>query len=157
MSGTSDERLRQAHSDLLLIATSWEPDAKLLGNVSALEIECLMNQMATWKRDLDAAEAEVQRLLGEINKPQTQDWIAAVKLEAAHQRERWGAEHDAGKAPADWFWLIGYLAGKALQAAVTGDREKALHHTISTAAVLANWHLALAGADNRMRPGTDRP
>lgn len=90
-----------------------------------------------------------------INTPETADFMAGVPLEAAHQRERWGTSHDAGKAPEDWFWLIGYLAGKALRAQNAGDVEKALHHTISTAAALANWHAAIAGVDTSMRPGID--
>lgn len=80
-----------------------------------------------------------------INTPETADFMAGVPIEAAHQRERWGAAHDAGKAPEDWFWLLGYLGGKALAAAKAGDLEKAKHHTISTAAALANWHAALVG------------
>lgn len=92
-----------------------------------------------------------------INTPETADFMAGVPLEAAHQRERWGVDHDGGKTPFDWFWLIGYLAQKAADAAVRGDVDKAQHHTISTAAALANWHLALSGGDNRMRPGIEAP
>ena len=80
-----------------------------------------------------------------------------LALEAAHQRERFSVDHDAGKGPEDWFWLVGYLAGKALRSAIAGDLDKALHHCISTAAALANWHAALLGADNRMRPGIAPP
>ena len=87
-----------------------------------------------------------------INTPETADFMAGVPIEAAHQRERWGSEHDAGKTPFDWFWLVGYLAQKAATAAVSGDAEKAKHHTISTAAALANWHAALTGQTD-MRPG----
>lgn len=61
--------------------------------------------------------------------------------------------HDAGKAPQDWFWLLGYLGGKALHAAILGDVEKAKHHTISAGAALLNWHRALAGETRAMRPG----
>jgi hypothetical protein len=57
----------------------------------------------------------------------------------------------------DWFWLLGYLGGKALAEAKAGDVEKARHHRISTAVALANWHAALSGMDNRMRPGIDTP
>lgn len=99
----------------------------------------------------DAIRAEI------INTPETADFMAGVPLEAVHQRERWGAEHDAGKQPLDWFWLIGYLAQKAADAAMRGDLDKAKHHTISTAAALANWHAALAGADTSMRPGIEPP
>ncbi|HEY4118376.1 MAG TPA: hypothetical protein VGM56_10990 [Byssovorax sp.] len=96
----------------------------------------------------DAAE----RLLG----PELEDFASAVVAEAAHQRVRWGTPHDGGKAPADWFWLLGYLSGKALAAAIAGDRNKAAHHTISSAAALANWHAALRGASTEMRPGSER-
>jgi hypothetical protein len=87
---------------------------------------------------LRAAEAR-------LNTPELHDFAAGVVAEAAHQRDRWGSEHDAGKAPADWFWLLGYLGGKALAAALAGNTEKALHHCISSAAALANWHAALSG------------
>lgn len=90
-----------------------------------------------------------------INTPETADFMAGVPLEAAHQRVRWAAAHDEGKSPWDWFWLIGYLAQKAAEAARSGDLEKAKHHTISTAAALANWHAALAGLSDEMRPGID--
>lgn len=89
-----------------------------------------------------------------INSPETSDFMDAVPIEAAHQRERWGYSHDEGKSAFDWFWLIGYLAQKAADASVKGDVEKAKHHTISTAAALANWHAALTGSDNSMKPGT---
>jgi hypothetical protein len=94
---------------------------------------------------------------GIINTPETADFMAGVPIEAAHQRERWAAGHDGGKTAYDWFWLIGYLAQKAARAQEAGDTEKALHHTISTAAALANWHAAIAGTDTAMRPGIASP
>lgn len=106
----------------------------------------------------DPRDAEIERLREAIiNTPETADFMAGVPLEALHQRERWGSDHDAGKSPFDWFWLIGYLAQKAADAAVRGDTEKALHHTISTAAALANWHAAISGASISMRPGIEPP
>jgi len=93
----------------------------------------------------------------QVNSPEIEDFSKSVVLEAAYQRERWGAQHDAGKTPFDWFWLIGYLAQKAADAHVHGDVDKAKHHTISTAAALANWHLAITGLDTNMRPGIDTP
>lgn len=98
---------------------------------------------------------EVERLTSLLNRPEVDDFIKGVPLEAAHQVERWGVQHDAGKAPLDWFWLIGFLAQKAATAAIGGDLGKAKHHTISTAAALANWHAQLAGGDNLMRTGID--
>jgi hypothetical protein len=106
-------------------------------------------------RQLAEAKLEVARLEGLINTPTTTDWINGVRYEAAHQIERWGAEHDAGKSPFDWFWLIGYLAQKAAASAVEGDVSKAKHHTISTAAALLNWHRALSKESTAMRPGID--
>ncbi len=106
--------------------------------------------------DLGEARCEVKRLQALLNTPELVDFTKAVQLEAAHQRERWGTDHDGGKAPADWFWLLGYLAGKALHAHNAGNAEKALHHTISSAAALANWHSAILGKTN-MRPGIEPP
>jgi hypothetical protein len=104
-----------------------------------------------------ALKKEIERLNALINTPHTHDFLEAVKLEMPHQRERWGAKHDAGKTPADWFWLVGYLAGKALHALMTGKMEKAEHHIITTAAALGNWFLAITGESTQMRPGIDTP
>lgn len=101
-----------------------------------------------------AAELEKsKRLQALINTPEIEHFLRAVHIEAVHQVERWGTAHDRAKRPADWFWLVGYLAGKALHAAVSSDREKALHHCVSTAAALYNWHCAIKGCDVRMCPG----
>lgn len=122
-----------------------------------------------------AAAAELERLDALLNTPHTAEFLEAVKLEALHQRERWGSEHDAGKTDADWFWLLGYLAGKALHAGknveiaeqwssvderaanVEPSAEKRLHHIVTAAAALLNWHAARTGADTRMRPGIAAP
>jgi hypothetical protein len=87
--------------------------------------------------------------------PIIDDFIAGTVAEVEHQVRRWGTAHDRGKEHEDWFWLIGYLAGKALSAAKAGNREKALHHTISTAAALFNWHSAISGNPTPMMPGAD--
>lgn len=101
------------------------------------------------------AEAEVARLRALINTPSTADFLAALPLEAAHQVERWGVEHDRGKDPSDWFWLLGYLGGKALRSAIDGDVAKAKHHCISSAAVLLNWHRRLSGEESSFQPASD--
>lgn len=72
-----------------------------------------------------------------------EDFLAGVVAEKAHQAKRWTGDHDKRKSPADWFWLLGYLSGKALAAHIAGNREKALHHCISSAAVLSHWHDAI--------------
>lgn len=106
-------------------------------------------------RTLREAAALLETGLRVLNSPSIHAFTEAVNIEAAHQRARWGAAHDAGKQPEDWFWLLGYLSGKALAAAKAGDIEKAMHHTISSAAMLANWHAAMAGVETGMRPGID--
>lgn len=96
-----------------------------------------------------------------INTPEVIDFAKAVHLEAVHQRERWGSRHDVGKSDADWFWLIGWLAGKALLNPETAHLseqerlEKRLHRVITVAAAAANWHAAMVGKSNIMRPGVD--
>ncbi len=99
------------------------------------------------------AEVEAARLKALINTPEIEQFLRAVHIEAVHQVERWGTAHDRAKRPADWLWLVGYLAGKALQASTSDNRDKALHHCISTAAALYNWHCAIKGVDVRTCPG----
>ena len=105
------------------------------------------------RRQVAALRAELAALKAQLNTPEIHDFLNGVHLEAAHQRERWGTPHDAGKADADWFWLVGYLAGKALHAL---HPDKRLHHLITTAAALFNWHLYTLGKTN-MRPGIAPP
>jgi hypothetical protein len=100
------------------------------------------------------AEQVIEELSAQLNTPELHAFTDGVISEAQHQRHKWGSGHDAGKQPEDWFWLLGYLGGKALASLKAGDTDKALHHTISSAAVLANWHAAILGQTN-MRPGID--
>lgn len=97
--------------------------------------------------------AELERLRGLINSPEIHDFVAAVQREAIHQRERWGSEHDEGKSPEDWLWLIAYLSTKATQASRYKDTEKYLHHIVTCAAACLNWHANATGKDTGMRPG----
>jgi hypothetical protein len=103
---------------------------------------------------LAAAEKDAAKYRA-INTPEIEHFLQAVHNEALHQRERWDSDHDAGKEDTDWYWLIGYLAGKAIRPNQT--REKVLHHIITTAAVCLNWHAARIGTHNAMRPGIEPP
>jgi len=96
----------------------------------------------------DAQDAAKYRAL---NTPEIADFLAAVAREALHQRERWGPAGDAGKSDADWFWLLGYLGGKAMRP--DASEEKRLHHIITTAAACLNWHGARVGAYAPTTPG----
>lgn len=110
-------------------------------------------------------EAENERLETLLNTPELHDFAKAVVLEAAHQRERWPDGHDANKTDADWFWLLGYLAGKALHNPPHSNmpaHEKQLHRIITIAAAAANWHAAveLQGAaliHEHVAPGQKEP
>ncbi len=124
------------------------------GEVSALqEAEQARARIAELEAEKAAAVlAERERLL---STPEFRSFADGVVLEAMHQRERWGTEHDAGKTDADWFWLIGYLASKALFNPGEADgSDKQLHRIITVAAAAANWHAQKLGQSN-MRPGTD--
>ncbi len=112
----------------------------------------------------EALAREVLRLDALLNTPEFSDFIKAVPLEAAHQLERWGVEHDEGKTDADWLWLIAYLSSKALTNPIEpGDDifEKRLHRIITIAAAASNWHAqTLAHSQGKswpMRPGTAAP
>lgn len=84
--------------------------------------------------------------------PVVDDFWKGVRNEREFQRKQWGSVDDRNKNPADWFWLVGYLAGKALAAHVAGDDYKARHHTISTAAALSHWYDAIAVKRDPSRP-----
>lgn len=131
---------KAAHDEALLIARHLEALAP--NAISAEELDSLR-----------ADRAVRLRLEALINTPELESFLLATRIEAVHQVERWGTAGDRAKRPADWFWLVGYLAGKALHAAVSGNLDKAKHHCISTAAALYNWHCAIKGIDVRMCPG----
>lgn len=109
------------------------------------------------RSELDEARANLAEASRLWDGPETADWIAGVRKEAPHQVARWGLSHDDGKEPEDWLWLLGFLATKAVQSARAGDVDKALHHTISSGAMLLNWHARLLGIASQFRPGTEAP
>ncbi|KKN81369.1 hypothetical protein LCGC14_0319820 [marine sediment metagenome] len=107
------------------------------------------------KHDIHAGAEVVNDLVSALlDAPIYTDFLRALPAEATHQQKRWGSD-DAGKTDADWFWLIGYLGGKAL-ATPPDDLLKKLHRIIATAAACANWHAQLMGGSN-MRPGIAPP
>jgi hypothetical protein len=89
-------------------------------------------------------------------KPIIDDFIGGTIEEADYQVSLWGTEDRESKSHIDYFWLVGYLAGKALASAIQGDTDKARHHTISTAAVLLHWHGKISGeiTSVRFEPGS---
>jgi hypothetical protein len=66
-------------------------------------------------------EVEAMEAFDLLNNPIILEFLDGTRAEVAHQIQRWGTVGDRAKAPADWFWLVGYLAGKALAAHVKGD------------------------------------
>lgn len=119
-----------------------------------------------------AAAAERDRLHALVNTPELVDFPKAVHLEAVHQEDRWGTSDREGKGPAQWFWLLSHLASRALehhkeadrltaeadgsdfwQSQIAYHREKAAHHTITSAAVLSHWHASVVGKHTTMQPG----
>lgn len=87
-----------------------------------------------------------------IDTPHTGEFFESVRMESAHQVKRWGTEHDEGKEPTDWLWLLGHLAGKAV---VLPEKRK--HHIISSAAVLLNWYRRETGDSAAFQPGVTEP
>lgn len=123
--------------------------------ISLREIERLRQELTAREDAHIQALSRVEDLEADLNTPRIADFLEAVKLEALHQRSRWPSEHDTGKADADWFWLLGYLAGKAIRPDCEPDKK--LHHIITTAAACLNWHAHATGLATQMRPGTEAP
>ena len=100
-------------------------------------------------------EAEVQRLGAETKRlkellgtPEIVDFASAVIKEAAYQREHWGKAHDEAKSDDEWFWTLGWLAGKAVTDPHKPEdertsKERKLHRIITTAALACNWHASV--------------
>lgn len=101
-------------------------------------------------------EADAEKFL-ELSTPEIHDFMVAVEREAAHQRDRWRNDHDAGKTAEDWLWLVAYLSTKASQASRYKDRDKYFHHIITAAAACCNWHAYATEQFTGMRAGTDDP
>ncbi len=100
---------------------------------------CAKCQNAHWS-DRPCGDCALAALKLTINSPETDDFMKAIPLEAAHQKERW---NDADKSDVDWVFLFGWLAGKATHAARSGDMVKAKHHAITASAAMFNWHSQL--------------
>jgi len=85
-------------------------------------------------------KADLTRLNNILDSPETVDFLKGIVKEAGFQLKKWGSEHDEKKSLDDWLWLIAHLSTKASQASRYGDKEKYLHHIITCAAALFNWH-----------------
>lgn len=149
--GISDERLAELANVYARLSTS----QKESGGVYWPEAASMAHELTALRASHKRLVEENARLNNLINTPHIDNFLESVRLEASHQQERWGTKHDAGKEDPDWFWLIGYLAGKAIRPGQT--LEKRLHHIITTAAVCLNWHRHIAGDAHAMRPGINAP
>ncbi len=105
--------------------------------------------------DLHDEKMEHSLLQELLSRPEIDDFLDGIVTEAAHQRQRWGDAHDRSKSAENWFWLVGYLGGKALRAAIEGNKSKAKHHTISAAAALFQWHQAINADETDCGIGAD--
>lgn len=138
------------------IYTGKEPGVAL---ALQLFIKPLLATISALRTEAETAKAERDAARAALNVPEVIDFAQGVVSEAAHQRSRWGSAHDAGKLDADWFWLVGYLAGKALHnPPKSGEDDLALkqHRIIACAAALANWHAAISGRHTVTRPGINQ-
>jgi hypothetical protein len=128
-------------------AWSDEQVAKIV-NTSVEQIDILRARVALLEGALADEQMEHNLLKELLSRPEIDDFWDGLVLEAAHQRQRWGDAHDRSKSAENWFWLVGYLSGKALRSAIEGDAAKARHHTISSAAALFQWWKAIRSSVN---------
>jgi len=116
-------------------------------------VDQLIRQRDEWHACAMALGRERDGLRALISVPRTDEFFEAVRVESAHQVDRWGVEHDAGKRSEDWVTLITYLMGKIARAHFDDDGAKLQHHVITVASVALNWWRRLVGVDMAMRPG----
>lgn len=82
----------------------------------------------------------LEYLEGLINNPEIENFLEGVRIEAAHQTERWGAEDEAKKSPAYYSLVFGKLLGKQSMAAFDLKADKYKHHLVTMAAACFNTH-----------------
>lgn len=172
--GTSDQRLF-ARPTAEFFDGRFEPvdgDGETVDVRHEVDVDELREQLAEMT-------AERDRLLAMINTPELVDFPRAVYLESVHQLHRWGAEDRSSKTPQEWFWLVGYLGGRALghhkeaerleelaasstevdaaqlRPQIDHHRKKATHHVITMAAAASHWHADVLRRFTGMKPGND--
>jgi hypothetical protein len=138
-------------NQLLTLASKKITELKQRIRVLEAELKYGPTEVLDARRRIKELERQIGQMKAERDTPEVKDFLLGVVKEAEHQRARWGSAHDAGKTDADWYWLVGHLAAKALMLP-----DKRLHHLITTAAALMNWHLYTLGKTN-MRPGIRTP
>lgn len=99
------------------------------------------NSLLTQAADeLQVKTARVMELEALINNPELDDFLNGLKLESAHQTERWGRNDEEKKFPHEYANVVSYLVGKLIKAIWDRDKDKFKHHCISIAAALFNCH-----------------
>lgn len=128
--------------------------AEFRAHISAIEADNreLQSSQAKTAAACGSYRRRIRELEGFLDTPHTGEFFESVRREAGHQSKRWGTEHDQGKEPTDWLWLIGHLVGKAVNLP-----QKRKHHIISSAAVLLNWYRHETGDSSAFQPGIVGP
>jgi len=88
---------------------------------------------------------ELEGLKKILGSPEINEFWEGVRREAAYQRDHWGEKHDLEKSDADFYWTLGWLAGKAVndphdEEDTRTPLERKLHRIMTAAALASNWH-----------------
>ena len=126
------------------------PDVANGVRISQASHDALKAHVERLEQDLARMTADRNRLQELINSPVTADFLEGVQAEVAHQVIR----GNDGKNHVDWLGTVCWLSSQAARAMAEGDRDRALHDTISTAAACANWHAHLTVL-LELEPGPD--
>jgi len=81
--------------------------------------------------------AYLEKLIGS---PEIENFLEGVRIEAAHQTDKWGMKDEESKFPHDYALVMDRLKGKQTEAIWTRDSEKYRHHLVTLAAVCFNAH-----------------
>lgn len=83
---------------------------------------------------------QIEKLNLLINNPELNNFIEAIKIESAHQTERWGREHEENSPPHHYVLVANKLLGKIATSIFDSDSDKFKHHCITLASMLHNCH-----------------
>lgn len=88
----------------------------------------------------DEATVRLQYLEKLISNPEIENFIEGLRIESAHQTDKWGQREEESKWPQDYALVLDKLKGKQALAIWDYDKEKYKHHLITMSAVCHNIH-----------------
>ena len=120
--------------------------------ISAVEASMVYADRKILILELQYMYKKYEDTLAALNVSSATAFLEGVNAEAAKQRATNQATGIIPPNDTDWFWLIGFHAGKAVGHI---PRETKVTAVYAAAATCLNWYLAITERFNKMQPGPE--